>query len=409
MKAGQPIRAELLYPVYQDNELVLPAHTVVAGKVVSLDPDNKRRARARLRADFTPFHKPIVEFDSIIAPDGSQTPIKTVEGTDGAPIYKLVRTSTPQGGFIGQYWRIGFGYLDNIIQAIIGPNKGDRFLQFIYSQLPFHPERIQKGTAWTVETSEPLTISPLAAPATVAEAKPSRFRLLRPKTLTPDAVAADTGQRPTWILQAYLNDAMSSESSKPSQTIHATVAEPVMNPDGSVAVPTGAVLTGTVTQARPARHFDRAGVLRFSFTEIKLPGEEAQRVRATLTGADTAGGQQLNMNSEGEVQPKPQDKILIPALLVLLAARPLDSDGGHHLFRKDGAASSGLGLISLIVGTAAQQPNLAIGIGMYSAALSVYPRYFGKGTTVAFPRDTRIVIQTTATRSVSLKPNAQQP
>lgn len=69
---------------------------------------------------------------------------------------------------------------------------------------------------------------------------------------------------------------------------------------------------------------------------------------------------------------------------------------------KNAVASSSLGLISLIVGTAARQPNFAIGLGMYSTALSIYPRYFGKGESVAFPKDTRIVIQTTATKSTSL-------
>ena len=409
MKAGEAIRGELMYPVYQDNELVLPAHTVIGGTVVSLKPDHSRRVTARLRADFTPFHTPVVRFDSIIAPDGSQIPIATVEATDGAPIYRVVRTPTPQGGIIGQYFRIALQYVDNTIQAVIGPDKADRLMQFIYSQLPYHPERIQKGTAWTVETASPLTISPMAARPAIPPAKPSRFRLLRTKTLTSDAVAATTGSRPTWILQAYLNDAIISETSKANQPIHATVAEPVLNPDGSVAVPTGAVLTGTVTQAKPSRHFDRAGVLRFSFSEIKLPGQEMQQVRASLAGADTAGGKQLDMNSEGEMQPKQQDKILIPALLVLMASRPFDHDHGDHMAGKDATASSGIGLITLIVGTAARQPNFAIGVGMYSAAVSVYPRYFGKGAKVEFPKDTRIVIQTTPTRSVSLKPDAPQP
>ncbi len=406
MKAGAVIRGELLYPVYQDNRLVLPAHTVIGGSVVALKTDHSKRVAARLRADFTPFHTPIVRFDSIIAPDGTQTAITTAEGTEGAPIYRVVRTPTPQGGFIGQYFRLALQYVDGTIQAIIGPDKGDRFMQFIYSQLPYHPERIQKGTAWTIETTSPLTLAPLPVPAPVLTPNPSRFRLSRTKTLTSDAVAATTGSRPTWILQAYLNEAISSETSKANQPIHATVAEPVMNPDGTVAVPTGALLTGTVTQAKPSRHFDRVGVLRFNFSEIQLPGKEIQQVRTTLAGADAAGGDALNMNAEGEVQPKPQDKILIPALLILLASRPLDREHHHDMAGKNATASSGLGLISMIVGTAAQQPNFATGIGMYSAAVSIYPRYFGKGAKVAFPKNTRIVIQTTETRSVSLKPDA---
>ena len=408
MKAGEAVRGELLYPVYQDNQLVLPAHTVIGGTVVALKPDHAHRVTARLRADFTPFHTPIVRFDHILAPDGTTIPISTAEGTDGAPIYRVVRTLTPQGGLIGQYFRIGLQYLDNTIQMFLGPEKGDRFLQFLYRQLPYHPERIQKGTAWTIETTSALTIAPLAAPPPIPEKKPSRFRLVRTKTLTLDAVAATTGERKTWILQAYLNDAISSETSKANQVIHATVAEPVMNPDGSVGVPTGAVLTGTVTQAKASRHFDRAGVLRFKFSEIQLPGQESQQVRTTLAEADSADGGQMNMNAEGQVQPKRKDKILIPALLILMASRPFDREHNHDMVGKNATASSGIGLITLVVGVAAQQPNFAVGIGMYSAAVSIYPRYFGKGAKVAFPKDTRIVIQTTATRVVSLKPESSR-
>jgi hypothetical protein len=56
------------------------------------------------------------------------------------------------------------------------------------------------------------------------------------------------------------------------------------------------------------------------------------------------------------------------------------------------------------VGTAAQQPYLAAGIGYYGAAISIYQRVFHRGKEVAFARDTRIVIQTTARRSAAIKP-----
>ena len=404
MKVGQQVRAELLYPVYLDNALVLPARTGVQGTIVSLSPNRKLRVAGRLRGDFTPYHTPVVLFDKLLAPDGTTTPVSTAEGTDGTPIYRVVRQPTPHGGIVGQYFRILLGYADDTIQTIIGPEKGDRLLQFVYHQLPWHPERIASGTSWTVETATPLTIAPLPAPPSVAEPRPSRFRLLRPAT-TPSSVAGAAGEPPAWTIQAYLDEAISSESSSSTETIHATVAEPVFNPDGSVAVPTGAVLTGTVTQARPARHFDRAGVLRFNFSEIKLPGQEAQHVRTSLAAADSSAGGKINLNSEGQPTQQPQDKIIVPALLLILASQPFDRD--HHgegdgMVGKDAVASSSLGLISLIVGTAAQQPNFAVGLGMYSTALSIYPRYFAKGEAVAFPKDTRIVIQTTATSSTPL-------
>ncbi len=406
MRVGQPLRAELLYPVYRDNDLILPAHTVVTGTVVALAPDHARRIKSRLRGDFTPFYTPVVRFDAIVAPDGTRTSILTGEATGGAPVYRVVRDPASEGGLIHHL----FGQLrqqaDDTIQSIIGPNKGDRFIQFLYNQLPYHPQRISSGTAWTVETAAPLQIAALLAPPALPPPPSGHLRLIHP---TPPAVSVANSaseEHPTWVLQAYLDQPISSETSTANQPIRATVAEPVLNPDGSVAVPQGAVLTGTVTQARPARRFACVGTLRFNFSELTLPNQQAQTVRTTLTGADSSTAQALNINAEGQASPKTENKVAVPAILLFLASRPLDRDGGrnHHMFGKDAVASGSLGLISFIVGTAAQQPNLASGLGYYSTALSIYPRWIAKGAPVTFPKNTRIVIQTTGTRSTALKP-----
>jgi hypothetical protein len=406
MKAGQPLRTELLYPVYVDDQLVLPARTVITGSTVSLSPDRTRRLHARLRADFTPFHTPVVRFDHILPPIGPAIPIATGTASNGAPIDRVVRTPVPKGGIVGQYFAFAVQHVKDTVQTIVGPDKADRALQFLYSQLPYHPERIAKNTAWTVETTLPVTLSPISAPPAAPEPKPTR--LDKALAFTAAKPPADSNGQPTWILQAYLDDAISSETSKPNQAIRATVAEPVLNLDGSVAVPQGSVLSGSITQARPSRRFARMGVLRLKFSELKLPGQEAEAVRTTLRGTDS--GDALAMDSEGDVKPKPQDKILVPALLIILASQPFDR--GHHgdhdgMGGKDAEASGSLGLISLIVGTAAQQPNFAIGLGFYSSALSIYPRYFSKGAKVAFPRDTRIVVETTPQRSAAIKPATQ--
>ncbi len=402
LKVGEPIRAALLYPVYQDDKLVLPAKTFVNGTVVSLTPDHALRVKARLRGDFTPYRTPVVRFDSIEEPTGPVA-IETGTATDGAPIYKVVPAPAAKGGIAGEFLRIGVQHVKDTIAIITGPEKGDRFMQFIYHQLPWHPQRIQTATAWTVETSAAVTLDPIAAPVAVAAASgPAKGRHGAP-------VATETSEtRPKWLIEAYLDEGISSETSKANQKIHATVAEPVMNADGSVAVPQGSVLSGTVSQAKPALSFTRTGVLRFSFTEITFPGQDAQAVRTTLAGADTSSGSQLAMDSEGEVKEKPRDKLLIPVVLLALAARPLDRDGGqeHHMFSKDAVASGSLGLVSFIVGTAARQPYLAAGLGYYSAAISIYPRFFAKGQKITFPKDTRIIVQTTAMRGAAMKPDA---
>ena len=387
MKAGEPIRAELLYPVYVGESLVLPAKTIVTGKVVALTPDHTHRVHARLRADFTPFHIPVVAFDHVQLADGTSVPLLTGTATDGAPIYRLVAPPKKKGSFVSRQFAVLKQGVKDRVAIVTGPDLGDRFTQFVYSQLPYHPERIIKDTSWTVETSEPtpLTFTP-APPPVLASA--------------PVALSASPS---TWTLQAYLAAPITSAKSKAGQPIRAVVAEPILNPDGSVAVPVGSIMSGNITAAKPARSFGRAGTLRFSFRELTLPGQEPMAVQAALTGADSATSGDLEMTSEGEVKPKPQDKVAVPLILVALALRPL-RNGGRHQVRRDLEASNSLGLIGFIVGTAAQQPSLASGIGFYGAALSIYERIFARGKEVTFARDTRVVIQTTARRSAAIKP-----
>jgi hypothetical protein len=395
MRVGQPIRAQLIYPVYGDNSLVLPAKTIVNGSVVALRSDHPHRVTARLRADFTPFRIPIVRFTGITLADGSILPIATSTATDGAPIYRLVAPPPRKGGFIRQQWDNGLQIFRDRLAIITGPDKRDRLVQFLYTQLPYHPQRIEKGTAWTVETSEPISLSPQTTAIATVEPPPS--------TQKDDSSTS-------WIIQAYLGEQLSSASSKSGQEIKATVAEPIYNPDHTVAVPQGATMVGAVTQAKPARRFGRAGALHFDFRQLILPSGTTQNVQASLAGADSAAGQKLALDSEGQVKPKPQDKLLIPFILLTLAARPLDHDRGDgDGFGKNAGASNSLGVIGFIVGTVAGQRNLAAGFGYYGAAISIYERWIKRGRDVSFARDTRLVLQTTPRRSTLLQPDATTP
>jgi hypothetical protein len=392
MRVGQPIRAQLIYPVYIDNTLVLPTKTIVTGTVTALNSNHARRISARLRGDFTPFNTPIVRFTGITLADGSTLPITTGTATDGAPIYRLVAPPPRKGGFIHQRWDDGVQILRDKLAIITGPDKRDRLVQLLYTQLPYHPQRIEKGTAWTVETSEPISFSP----QTAATPEP-------PAPTTKDDTSA------SWIIQAYLGEQLSSASSKSGQEIKATVAEPIYNPDHTIAVPQGATMVGAVTQAKPARRFGRAGALHFEFRQLILSSGTTQNVQASLTGADSAAGQNLALDSEGQVKPKPQDKLLVPFILLTLAARPLDYDHGDNEFGKNAGASNSLGVIGFIVGTAAGQRNIAAGIGYYGAAISIYERWIKRGRDVTFARDTRLVLQTTPRHSAVLHPDPATP
>jgi hypothetical protein len=394
MQVGQPIRAQLLYPVYFDNQLILPEKTTLLGSVVALRPDSTRRLDSRLRADFTPFRIPVVNFTRILLADGVTLPISTDTATDGAPIYRLIPPAPRTGGFFHRQWDAGKQMVTDRTAVFTDPGKADRLRELLYSQLPWHPQHIAGGTAWTIETSAPISIPSQPIPVATAQEKPVK-------------VALKTSGSKSWLIQAYLNENLSSATSKPGDPARATVAVPIYNEDHTIAVPVGATIVGAVTKARPARYFGRAGVLRFDFRELVLPSGQTQNVQTSVTSVDSIGGRNLAMNSEGEVKPKPQDKILVPLLLVALAASPLhedSDDGGLEILRKNATASNSIGVIGFIVGTASGSANVAAGFGAYGAALSIYNRWIKRGSEIAFARDTRIDLETTARKSEMLKP-----
>lgn len=406
MHAGRPVHAELIYPVYSDNRLVVPANSLLNGSVVALRPDTSRRIRARLGGDFTPFHIPVVRFTELVLPSGVRIPITTQTATDGAPIFRAIPPPASKGGALRQGYEAALTVARGDLAQFTAPGKADRLTQFVYNRLPYHPERIEKATAWTTEAAAPIALpaqpAPTAAPEVSASPQPKRHFWEQPAPVeTPPDNAPGR-----WTIQAYLDQPLSSETSKTGQPIKATVANPILNPDGTVAIPQGATLVGTVAKAQPARRFGRTGTLSFNFRQLTLPGGEPQNVQTTLTGADSA--RDLALNSEGEVKSKPQDKLSLPIILFLLASQPLDREehGDNNEFGKKAAGgAAGLGLVGTIIGLSGASPNAAAGIGYYGAALSVYDRWIARGKKVVFPRDTRIVVQTVARRSAALHPD----
>ncbi|NYF90404.1 hypothetical protein RBB79_12460 [Tunturiibacter empetritectus] len=355
MRIGEQVRAELMYPVYVNDELVLPENTPLNGTITALDADRSRRIHARLRGDFTPFHTPVVRFDQLVAVDGSIIAVTTYAATKGAKIYRVIPNPPRTGSFLSRQLSDLKQVSKSFIATFTGPDKEDRFKQFIYSQIPWHPERIERETAWTVETSAPLII-----PTQPQTQSSDEAGMVTGRPPIPTEITAGKHE-PTWLIRAYLSDDISSLTSKSGQAISARVAEPILNSEGSVVVPQGSVILGAVSQAKPARSWGRAGILRFRFHQLEIHGQTPLNVDAVVNGIDSSQSSAMIMNSEGEVKPKPQNKVVIPIILAALASRPFDGDGGALV--KNGAASGGLGLIGFIVGTAAGQRNIAAGIG----------------------------------------------
>ena len=388
MKAGETIEGRLLHPIYANGKLAVGENTLLRGRVVALEPDRKARWHGRLLGDFTPFHTPEVQFDALVLPSGPLA-IAAPTAVDGAPVLRLSAPGvTPKRSLIAREWAMVRSRLHDQVAFFTDPGRGERALQLLYHQLPYHPERIAAHTAWSFELSAPLELPdpPPAAPQ-VARSVPR------------------TGSPETWAVDALLARNLTSATAKAGDPVQALVVEPVYDMEEQLVVPQGSTLIGKVTSAKAARSFGRNGKLRFTFQQVRFPEGFNRQVEGSLGGASTEKSQDLTLDAEGTITPRNQASAIAPLLLTLLAGRALDSDG--NLTAQAGVASNGFGLVGRIVGMAAGKRNLAAGIGFYAAGLSFYENFLRSGRDVVFPKDTRIEIETTPLRAPVLTPNGQ--
>lgn len=398
MRTGEPLEGRLLYPVYVENRIAVPAGTVLRGSVIQLDSDRSRRIHSRLRGDFTPFHVPVVRFDQLVLPDGALQSIVSDSVNDGVPILRLSPPpGKPKGSFIRRQIAEEKQRVKDAVALFTKPGRGDRLVQFIYTQLPYHPERIETATSWTVELAQPLDLTVKNDPREDAIDPVVHDESKQGVKAKLDATKPPSDQNIEWRLRAYLQQTISSAHEKPGDTFQALIAEPVFDANHTLLVPQGSVLVGQITQAKAARSFGRQGKLRFRFRELKFPSGFSQPVEGTLAGADSNKSANLQMDSEGGIQPRSQNRVIAPLVLTLLAGRALDNDGSQ--VAQSAVASNGFGIVGRVIGMAASSRNVAAGIGIYGAALSFYDLWLARGHDVVFVKDTRIEITTTPTRS----------
>ncbi|MGB7546157.1 MAG: hypothetical protein WBM14_00275 [Terracidiphilus sp.] len=389
MKAGEAIEGRLLHPIYAEGKLAVPENTLLRGKVVALQPDTKTRWHGRLRGDFTPFHTVQVRFDALMLP-GGPLPISAATAANGAPVLHLSAPgATQKRSFISREWAQAKSQMHDRVAYFTAPGRGDRALQLLYHQLPYHPQRIEAHTAWSFELTAPLALPgpPPAAP-------------------DPPQPTPQPGNPEIWAVHAVLVRDLTSASARAGDPVEALVVEPVFDKDKQLVVPQGSTLIGKVASARAARSFGRNGKLRFTFQQVRFPQGFNRAVEGALAGAATDKTQDLQLDAEGTITPRNQSSAVAPLLLAVLAQRAMDYDD-DAVTLQTGEASNGFGLVGRVVGMAARNRNLAAGIGFYAAALSFSDNFLRSGRDVVFPKDTRIEIDTNPLRAPVLKPEGQ--
>jgi hypothetical protein len=374
LRIGSPVTGVLTEPIFLHDHLAIPSDSTVLGTVTAYaPPDRMLRTRALLNGDVTPLHDPVVTFTQIQpppvpAPVSPQRLAISARGTvrDTQLVRFLAANSHPS--LVRQARDRAHSELQSLHDTFLAPGKKDRALRLLYSQLPYHPQRIWAGTGFIANLDAPLNL-PSAAPAPAPLTSSASL----------DAVTVD----------ARLTTPLSSATSRPGDPVTATVTQPVFDSNHDLLVPQGATLEGTVTRARPARRLGRNGELRFGFRRL-ADQAGAVHLDGNVTGAAGAKSENLTVDDEGNVKAHPdKGKVLAPLVLLWSASRGADDDSNT---RWTVVGSNGFGLIARLVAFS-NNKNIATGFGMYALAKSVYFRYLDRGHQVTFPRDAEVEVQ----------------
>lgn len=366
---GTPVTGVLTEPVYLRDRVALPQDTTVLGVVTGYARvDRKLRTQALLNGDVTPLHDPVVDFNRLQLPDSSQQISISSRGVirDTQLVRFTARKNRPT--YVQQAENMARAQIKSVHDAFFTPGRTDRALRLLYSQLPYHPQRIWAGTGFIANLSAPLDLSSSQpAPAPLAS------------SASPDSIT----------VFARLVTPLDSRTSKPGDIVTATVTRPVLDNDHNLLVPEGATLAGLVTRAKPARSLGRNGELRFGFHDLTDEAGTAH-VDGNITGAAGAKAENLTVDDEGNVRANPdKGKVLAPLLLAYTAALGHDDDGGVG---QTVVGSNGFGLVARLIAFS-NNKDVATGFGVYALAKSVYFRYLDRGHQVTFPRDTEVEVQ----------------
>jgi len=369
LRVGTPVTGVLTEPVYLHDHLVLPRDTTVLGVVAGFaHVDRKLRTQALLNGDVTPLHDPVVDFNRLQLPGSSQQISISSRGVirDTQLVRFVLRRNRPT--YIQQAEDMARAQIKSVHDTFLTPGRTDRALRLLYSQLPYHPQRIWAGTGFIADLDAPLDLpSSHPAPAALASSASLNSITVSARLITP----------------------LDSRTSKAGDTVTATITRPVFDSDHNLLVPEGATLEGVVTRAKPARRLGRNGELRFGFRGL---ADEAgtTTVDGNVTGAAGAKAENLTVDDEGNVRANPdKGKVLAPLLLAYTAALGADDDGGVG---QSVVGSNGFGLVARLIAFS-NNKNVSAGFGMYALAKSVYFRYIDRGHQVTFPRDTEVEVQ----------------
>jgi hypothetical protein len=374
LQTGKPFRGKLIEPVYGPNRLLLPAGTAAEG-VISDTPaaDRGTRVNAKLDGDFTPLRVPVVRVTQLVlSPSGAVLPVDAVGKMRNAATISL-GTHPPPSSIKDRVKTMIHEQIEQVREMIHNPHKGDWAKQILYSQLPYHPQRVWAGSQFDAVLREPLRLPLASAP--------------------PPIPAADAVDLTSGTMQARLTSRISSATSKKGDPVSAVLVKPFCNSQGRLMLPAGTSLNGVVLQARSARSFARNGRLRFTFHSVgtAVAAGAGQHIESSLSSIQGQKGQNVALDEEGGTRAQPdKGRVLAPLVLGVMAMAAANGDNDD--IGRIGVTSNGFGFAARIVSMAASSRDASLGFAVYATGKSIYRRYIATGHQVSFPANTELSI-----------------
>ena len=397
MRAGEPVTAILIEPIYSFDRVVIPAGANLQGHVTGFNPVPKMvRAKALMGGDFSPLHFARVEFTNVTLPDGRAIPIQTFDSAGLPTLYVAPRPSNktkplPTGVIATAKQQIREQIVtrsQDVIEVVRGHNKKEFIEDLVIKKLPYHPQWYRRNTRFDAVLRQPVGLGITAAPA---------------DTLRHIGLPASD-----LVAQVRLITPLSSADASVQAKVEGVISRPVFSATNQLILPEGTRLTGRVRRAQPARYFHRGGQLRFTFDSIEPPAWTAlppiplERKEIQLAKAEADPTAHIQIDSEGNAKStEPKTRLLGPILALVIAGSSSDNDSDRtrtgtstNNGNRAGRALGGLSGFGLLGSGAAQLSKTAgTALGYYGLAWSVYSNIISRGREVEFAKNAAIEVR----------------
>ncbi len=373
-RAGRVVRARVVDPVYEGDQLVIPRGAEVVGRVAEVKPVRGReRAGAWARADFTPLRTAGLEFSELDLGNQRVAMATKVAPHDG----QMVRFGVGLGnqpGFFRSFLNQAKGSVRSVAHWFKSPGKMRSIKDYVEPRLPLHPQWIEAGTRYDAELTAPVMVVP--AGARIEE-------------------AADGGSVPPdgAVVRARLLTPLDSATAKYGDKVEAELSEPLLNAGGQVLLPEGTKLDGVVSQARPARKLARGGVLRFNIRDVRRVDGEREAMEGTLLGAESPAANEVKIDAEGGSTAEADRHRTLATVLALRSF--FDPDGDSFVVSSmPEQKPGGIGFLGMLaaVCSGAGSP-VPMGFGAYNFMHSLVTHWLARGHEVDYPRNTAIELR----------------